>query len=34
MQHFTQDKAVTRAYLASKVHGIITRSGVSKAGAC
>jgi len=32
MQHFTQDKAVTRAYLAAKVHGIITRSGITKAG--
>lgn len=32
MQHFTQDEAVTRAYLASKVDGIIKRSGISRAG--
>ncbi|HXF03440.1 MAG TPA: hypothetical protein VN601_10665 [Arthrobacter sp.] len=32
MQHFTQDETVTRAYLASKVDGIITRSGITKAG--
>jgi NTP pyrophosphatase (non-canonical NTP hydrolase) len=31
IQHFTQDEAVTRAYLAAKVHGIITRSGIAKA---
>lgn len=31
MQHFTQDEAVTRAYLASKVDGIIKRSGITKA---
>lgn len=34
MQHFTQNEAVTRAYLASKVHQIITRSGITKAGVC
>jgi len=32
MQHFTQDETVTRAYLASKVDGIIKRSGITKAG--
>ena len=32
MQHFTQDEAVTRAYLASKVGLIISRSGITKAG--
>lgn len=31
MQHFTQNELVTRAYLAAKVHQIITRSGISKA---
>jgi len=30
MQHFTQDEAVTRAHLASKVDGIIKRSGITK----
>jgi len=30
MQHFTHDETVTRAYLAAKVHGIITRSGITK----
>jgi len=32
MQHFTQNEAVTRTYLASKVQQIITRSGITKAG--
>lgn len=31
MQHFTQNEAVTRFYLASKVQQIITRSGITKA---